>query len=56
MVAILMLKVYVKKVEKRMQKEGLQNKMQRKYLRFLSILLHTVLKKEKERDSAFKAV
>ena len=45
-----------KKVEKRTQKEGLQNKMQRKYLRFLSIQLHTVLKKEKERDSAFKAV
>ena len=43
-----------KKVEKRTQKEGLQNKMQRKYLRFLSIQLHTVLKKE--RDSAFKAV
>ena len=30
--------------------------MQRKYLSFLFIQLHTVLKKEKERDSAFKAV
>ena len=42
------------KVEKRTQKEGLKNKMLRKYLCFLSI--HTRYKKEKEKDSAFKAV
>ena len=30
--------------------------MQRKYLSFLFIQLYTVSKKEKERDSAFKAV
>ena len=54
-VAILILKVYMKsKVEKRTQKEGLKNKTLRKYLRFLYI--HTVYKKEKEKDSGFKAV
>ena len=42
------------KVEKRTQKEGLKNKTLRKYLRFLYI--HTVYKKEKEKDSGFKAV
>ena len=50
------IKSIYKKVGKRKQKEGLKNKMRRKYLSFLSIQLHTVLKEEKERDSAFKAV
>ena len=42
------------KVEKRTQKEGLKNKMQRKYLSFF--IYSYSLKKEEKRDRAFKTV
>ena len=48
------IKIRYERLRKRTQKDGLKSKLQRKYLGFLSV--HTVLKKGKERDSAFKAV